>query len=109
MSKLSPHLIDTLAKQAKWFTLTRVTVRVSPRLGGYLVDVEGRIPDVLDEMSKAGELGDIVAVSGLAHSPGSSWKVAFRVDETGSHVAANAPENAVHAIQPLLSDAIKSQ
>lgn len=99
-------VLTRLADDA-WFTVTKIVVRVSPALGGYLLDLEG--PDALEEvesLESSGELSDIVTIVGVAHPPDSrEWAFAFRVDETGPHVASNAPESALQQVAPRLRQA----
>lgn len=97
-------IIDGLNERKEWFTVTRVTIRVSPSLGGYLMDVEGPVQETIGAMRQSGELGGIEAISGIVHSPDRSWRYAFRVDESGASVAANTPPEALQKIAPLLSE-----
>lgn len=103
--KISRSLIQALQDRSDWFTVTRVTVRVSPALGGYMLDVDAAIQDTLGAMEASGELSEIVSVSGIAHPPDHSWAYAFRVDNSGTSVAANAPSDAVQMVAPHLKEA----
>jgi hypothetical protein len=104
-------VIASLVSQGTWFTLTKVIVRVAQRLGGYEVEVEG--PDILDEvqaMQEEGTVDGIVSVHGIAHPPGEDDQVfAFRVDESGPQVAANAPVDALAKVGPRLRGIMTSE
>lgn len=98
--------VSSLVNAADWFTVTRVTARVSAVLGSYVIEIEGEPLEALLAMNKKGELGEVLAISGVAHPPDHSWVVAFRIDENGERVAKNARGDAVDEIRPRLRELI---
>jgi hypothetical protein len=102
--------LTKLAEEDAWFTVTKVVVRVSPSLGGYTLDLEGpEIPDEFESLAEQGKVDRVITITGVAHPPGrSDWIVAFRIDDTGPHVAANAPDLALKEIAPRLKEVAAS-
>lgn len=94
--------VRRLSELDDWFTVTRVSIRVSEDLGSYVTDLEVDPILALEAAEDAGELGEIVRISGVAHSPDRSWTVAFRIDEDGAKVASNAPSDVLAEVGPKL-------
>ncbi len=99
---LSLDDLRAFAKLRDWFTVTRATVRVAAALGGYLLDLEGEPLEAVEAMKEDDELDEIVSISGVAHPPDRTWRFAFRVDDSGAKVAANATDEALDQIRPRL-------
>jgi hypothetical protein len=102
---LTPQLVRDLVKMSALLTVTRVTVKVAKRLGGYTLELEGPIADALEAMEEDGEIAAVESVSGIAHAEDWSWRFPFRIDRDGVHVSRSAPTDAQARIVPLLTSA----
>jgi hypothetical protein len=100
-------LVQALEKSREVFTLTKVSVKVSPELGGYVIDVDGDIAESLRVMNALGEISEILEVAGVIHNPKRTWRYAFRVDRSGVHIANNARDEDLQEVEPELKAALK--
>jgi len=104
--KLSIRTAEGLDERRAWFTLTRATVRVSREIGAYQLELEGPIIESLHAMVEQQTLDTIISLQGVLHDPDGKWSFAFRLDEDGPHVAANADDAAIAAVTPQLRDVV---
>ena len=99
-------VLRRLMSEPEWFTVTSVHVSSAPAFGSYVIRLEGpSIADDLNDMRRAGRVGDIELLSGVVHPPGRGWVYAFRVDASGLQIAANASSEALEVIRPRLVEA----
>lgn len=95
-----------LALVGDWFTITKITVKMSPSLGGYETELDFEPLIILDNLDASGELGEIISISGVAHPPKRHATVAFRIDESGLRLAKNADDATAAEITPRLRGTI---
>lgn len=105
--KLTLDLVRAIGANKEWFTLTRVSVRVTSKLGGYSLELDGPVVHALEAMEQSGQLGQIVSISGVTHPPTRDWIYAFRIDESGPQIAQNATDTALKQAGPRLRDVIR--
>lgn len=101
-------LVKSMTSQPDWFTPTQVLVRVTPNLGGYLLELDGDFLEALESLEREEQLGEVVSVSAVIHDPARDWIVAFRVDQSGIHIAANAPPAARETADSRIREVVKS-
>ena len=98
--------IRALLADSQHIVLTRVAVRLPQKRGGYVLDVEGPISDVIEAMAADLEIAGIESISGVVSVP-SSGHYAFRIDASGLRIAANTPPDvASQTVVPTIERAL---